>query len=159
MKKILISACLLGENVRYDAKIKSYQSALLMQLKKTYQLIPFCPEVEGGLPIPRPPSEIQEGDGFSIVEGSAKIYNIEKRDVTKNFLLGAKKALAVVQQEDIHVVILKSKSPSCGNDQIYDGTFSGTLKKGKGVTAALFEQEGIVVFNEHELEKALEYLR
>ena len=147
-KKLLISACLIGKKVRFDAKVKFYDSKIINKFKKDYELIPFCPEVEGGLPTPRDPSEIQNGDGFDVISGCSKIINSKGKDVTQNFILGAKKALNVAKKEGIELAILKSKSPSCSNAYIYDGTFANKLRIGKGVTCALFEKEGIKVFSE-----------
>jgi uncharacterized protein YbbK (DUF523 family) len=122
------------------------------------RLIAFCPEVEGGLPTPRPPAEIIGGDGVDVMIGEAKVHNINGIDVTELYLLGAQKALQIAQAHDVRLAILKSRSPSCGNAFIYDGQFSNTLKPGKGVTAALLERNGIRVFNEEEIEEADSYL-
>ncbi|MCK4452122.1 MAG: DUF523 domain-containing protein, partial [Anaerolineae bacterium] len=111
------------------------------------------PEVAGGLPTPRPPAEIQGGDGGDVLEGRARVVNIEGKDVTAEFLAGARKALRVAQRWDIKEAILKARSPSCGVGPIYDGSFSGRLVEGDGVTAALLEREGIIVRNEDEWEK------
>jgi uncharacterized protein YbbK (DUF523 family) len=142
---ILISSCLLGNKVRYDGKCKSYD---IEKLKK-YNLISVCPEVDGGLPVPRAPSEIQS-DG--------RIVNIEDRDVSSFFEKGAKMALELAKSHDVKVAVLKSKSPSCSNKMVYDGTFSGKLKEGHGVTVKLLESYGIKVFDEHEIDKVLVYL-
>jgi len=144
-KKILISSCLLGKKVRYDGLIKDYDILLL----ENYQLVDCCPEVDGGLPIPRPPSEIQ-------VNG--KVFDNNGIDVTDKFNCGANMALKLVVNENIKIAILKSKSPSCSNKMVYDGTFSGVLIRGIGVTTKVLEQNGIKVFDENEIEKALAYL-
>jgi uncharacterized protein YbbK (DUF523 family) len=122
------------------------------------RMIAFCPEVEGGLPTPRPPAEIMDGDGVNVLNGTIEVLNINGVDVTKSYLLGAQKALQVAQANGVKLAILKARSPSCGKAMIYDGSFSNTLKSGKGVTAALLEQNGIRVFNEEEIEKADSYL-
>lgn len=133
--------------MRYDAKLKSYDIGLLN--KDNIELIACCPEVDGGLPIPRASSEIQP-DG--------KVINSLGVDVTKAFSEGANQALNLVKYYDIQVAILKAKSPSCSNALIYDGTFSGILTKGKGITVRLLEAQGIKVFDETEIEEALRYL-
>jgi uncharacterized protein YbbK (DUF523 family) len=143
--KILISACLLGQKVRFDGKIKTYDVALL----EDYDLISCCPEVDGGLPTPRMPSEIQS-------DGS--ILNSENVDVSEAFNKGAQKALDTAIFYNIKVAILKSKSPSCSNRLVYDGSFSGTLTKGLGITVELLEQNGIKVFDENQIEEALIFL-
>jgi len=137
-EKLLISACLMGENVKYNGKNNQID---LTKLQQKYTLIPFCPEVEGGLPTPRPPSEIVSSNPLKLIDKNGK-------DVTKNFILGAKKTLSLAKKENIKKALLKSNSPSCSSEYIYDGSFSGKLIKGKGVTTILLEKEGIEVFDE-----------
>ena len=143
---ILISACLLGDRVRYDGKCKSYDISKL----ERYNLISCCPEVDGGLSVPRPASELQK-DG--------KVINVEGLDVTSFFEKGADKALKLVKAHDIKIAILKSKSPSCSNKMVYDGSFSGTLVEGKGLTVELLESCDVKVFDEHEIDEALVYMK
>ncbi len=152
--KILISACLLGEDVRYNGTNSSLlyspsftfsEKELFMDILSENEIYSFCPEVSGGLPIPRIPSEITK------IEKPFKVENEEKEDVTINFLIGAKNALELCKNEDIKVALLKSKSPSCGNTEIYDGTFTKTLINGQGLTAKLLMENDIKVFNENQL--------
>ena len=131
--KILVSACLLGEPCRYDGKSKPNEAVI--SLKEKHTLIPVCPEVLGGLKTPRIPAEVQ-GD---------RVVRVDGYDVTKEYINGAKITL--------DIAILKSKSPSCSNKQIYDGTFTRTLIDGKGITARLLEKNGIKVIDEQELIK------
>ena len=142
--KVLVSACLMGENVRYDGG----NNLIYHDRFKALEMITCCPEVDGGLPIPRVPSEIYHD----------RVVNQEGKDNSRYFECGANKALALVRQHDIKVAIMKAKSPSCGNEMIYDGTFSKTLTKGKGITVALLEKEGVKVFNEHQLEEAFAFI-
>ena len=158
MQKILVSACLLGEKVRYDGLVIPASKIMTDILRSTADMIPFCPEVAGGLPVQRNPAEISGKDGFDVLDGKATVKNINGEDVTLFYLNGAAKALETAIKNNIKVAILKEKSPSCGNSLIYDGTFTKTLKSGKGVTAALFERNGIHVFNEKEIEKAFEFI-
>lgn len=160
--KILISSCLLGEDVRYDAANSSVvyspshtfsQKEMFMDILCDNEIYSFCPEVSGGLPIPRVPAEI-----ISSIK-PFEIKNKEGEDVTINFLLGAKNALELCQKEGITVALLKSKSPSCGNKSIYDGTFSGNLIPGEGITAKLLIQNGIEVFNEEEIEELFAFIK
>ncbi len=139
--KILVSACLLGEPCRYDGKSKPNEAVI--SLKETHTLIPICPEVLGGLKTPRI---------FAEVKGE-RVVRADGRDVTCEYNKGAQIALDTAKREGISVAILKSKSPSCGNEQIYDGTFSRCLINGKGITARLLEENGIRVINEQELTK------
>lgn len=157
-QKILVSACLLGEQVRYDSEILSNCPPILKEWLKLGLIIPVCPEVAGGLPVPRPPAEIQSGDGKDVVLGTAKVMDINGKDVTDAFLKGAKEALRLVEEHGIEYVILKARSPSCGSKMTYDGSFTDTLIKGQGVTAALLESKGIQVYNEEEINQVAELI-
>lgn len=142
--KLLVSACLLGEPVRYDGQSKPLsQLDWLMRLREKQQLFVVCPEMAGGLGVPRAQAE-QHGE---------KVITIDGADVSKAFELGAKTALSMCQQHNIGYALLKARSPSCGNQQIYDGSFSGTLVSGMGVTAKLLSEHGIEVFSELQLEQ------
>ncbi len=142
-QKLLISSCLIGNNVKYNGKNNQID---LTSLEKKYTLIPFCPEVEGGLPTPRPPSEI-------VSQNPLKLINNQGKDVTKFFVDGAEKCLDLAKKERIKKALLKANSPSCSNSFVYDGTFSGKLVKELGVTAKLLKDEGITVYNENEIGK------
>ena len=141
----MISACLLGEPVRYDGRSCPLIHPDLETLKKYADLIPFCPEVAGGLAIPRPPAEIRKN----------RIVTREKQDVTAAFERGANLALDQVLQLEISLALLKEKSPSCGVNQIYDGTFSGQLIPGKGATAKKLEKAGVETFSEDDIHALL----
>lgn len=143
-QKILISSCLLGENVKYDGKNNSIlQNQFIKKLISLDMLIPICPEAEGGLPTPRVPVEIINN----------KAINQIGQDNTIAFEVGAQKALKLCKEHDIKCAILKFRSPSCGSKQIYDGTFSHTLIDGDGITTKLLKQNGIKVFSEKNLEE------
>ena len=133
MEKILISACLVGDKCKYDGHTN--YTPLIKDLLEKYELVPFCPEVEGGLPTPRKPSE-RKGD---------KVVNNAGKDVTRNFQLGAEKALNICKYLNIKIAILKENSPSCGVNQIYDGNFKNKLIKGEGVTTELLRKNGIAI--------------
>ncbi len=154
MSKILVSSCLLGEKVRYDGKILQYDSRL-NQLHKVGIVLSFCPEIAGGLDVPRIPAEIQDSSGESVLDGVSRIVRRDGVDVTDAFVLGANKALETVKSYGIAIAILKSKSPSCGSVTIYDGTFSGRLREGQGVTAALLQKNGVKIFQESQIDEAL----
>ena len=139
MENILISACLLGIGCRYDGKHKANSEVL--SLGEKYNLIPVCPEIYGGLPTPRVPSE-RIGDKVMMKDG---------RDVTENYKRGAMEALELCRIYNIKTAILKQRSPSCGKGEIYDGTFSGTLTERDGVTAELLIANGIRVLGESEI--------
>jgi uncharacterized protein YbbK (DUF523 family) len=156
---ILVSACLLGEPVRYDGSHAMVVSPTLNALLRKRKVISFCPEVEGGCPIPRPPAEIIGGDGHSVLDGKAKVLEINGRDTTMEYLKGAQKTLHLAQSTDVKIAILKEDSPSCGSHRIYDGSFSIRLKAGMGVTAALLERNAIHVFGEEQIQEAAEFLQ
>lgn len=137
-EKILVSACLIGENCRYDGKNSLNKDVLA--LTKYYDLIPICPEVSGGLKTPRYPSEIKDG----------KVINSKGKDVTDNYNDGAYWASTVARLQNIKLAILKEKSPSCGTHKIHDGSFSGKLIDGKGITTIKLEKAHIKVINEEE---------
>jgi len=143
---ILVSACLAGYYCKYDGS-----SNLVPEIKDLvarFQAIPVCPEKLGGLPVPRPPAEIQGGDGFDVLEGRARVVDKEGRDVTDAFLKGAKATAELAQTLGAKVAILKERSPSCGTRTIYNGTFSGCTRSGCGVTAALLLRQGLQLFSE-----------
>ena len=134
----LCSACLLGIKCRWDAKSKPDKRVIVLVKKEI--LIPVCPEQLGGLSTPREPAE-QKDD---------KVITKSGKDVTKNFLQGAKQVLKLAKLFNIKQAILKQKSPSCGCGKIYDGTFSGTIIKGDGVTADLLKKNKIQVITEED---------
>lgn len=143
MEKILISACLIGDKTRYDGR--SNYNPLIKDLLEKYELVPFCSEVEGGLSVPRKPSEIVKD----------KVMSIDGKDVTKNYQNGAEKALNICKYLDIKIAILKDGSPACGVHEIHDGKFSGKKIKGMGITASLLARNGIKVISEAEIETLL----
>jgi len=148
MKKVLISSCLLGENVKYNGGNNAItQNAFIQKLKSLNLLISICPEVEGGLSIPRTPVEIKDN----------KAIDKNGEDKTKEFTQGAKRMLEVALKNGIKMAIMKSKSPSCGNGQIYDGTFSKTIIHSDGISVALLKAYNIKIFNEQELEDAYNF--
>ncbi|MBQ8720457.1 MAG: DUF523 domain-containing protein [Clostridia bacterium] len=142
-KNILVSACLLGEATRYDGKSVTNKDAL--RLSEFYNIIPICPEVIGGLPIPRIPSE----------RVGASVLSRDGRDVTENFLCGAREAHRLFCENECELAVLKERSPSCGRGRIYDGSFSGTLTDGNGVTAELLLKHGVRIYGESEIKKLL----
>ena len=146
---LLVSACLLGIPCRYDGG--SCPNDQLQALAAQGHVLPLCPEVLGGLPTPRPPAEIQGGDGGDVLKGRARVVNIEGKDVTAEFLAGAQRTLRLARRWNINEAILKARSPSCGVGQIYDGSFNEQLVDGDGVTVALLKREGLIVKSEEEV--------
>lgn len=158
MQRILISACLLGERVRYDGHDNHVANRWLQRWQAENRLVTVCPEVSGGLPVPRPPAEIQRGDGEDVLARESAIIDIHGVDVTDAFVTGAHNALATAQKYDCRFALLAARSPSCGNQQVYDGTFSGRLVAGSGVTATLLSRHGIRVFNQDQIEELAQAL-
>jgi len=158
MIKILISACLLGEKVRYHGGDAALSDGILDRWRREGRLVPICPEVAGGLSVPRPAAEIQGAGGHAVLRGSARVVTSEGADVTDAFLAGARAGLEATLRGGAHVAVLKEGSPSCGSKEIYDGAFRGKRKAGVGVTAALLAENQVRVFNEHELELAQRYI-
>ena len=157
MQKILISACILGHRVRYDAKDNLTQNPRLQKWIDANRVIKICPEMAGGLPTPRAPAEIQkQSTARDVLNGKGKILTNCQQDVSAEYITGAKRALALVQAHNIKVAILKARSPSCGTQKVYDGSFTGTLIDGNGVTAELLLQHNIKVFNEMQIDEALD---
>lgn len=156
---ILVSACLLGEAVRYDGGHLLSAHPLFRRWQAEGRIVSVCPEVAGGLPIPRAAAETRGGDGHAVWAGSARVITRDDEDVTDAFLVGAEHALRLARRKNCRVAVLAAKSPSCGNREIYDGSFSGQLVAGQGTAAALLEAAGVRVFNQYELEAADRYLR
>lgn len=143
MEKILISACLVGDKVRFDGK--SSCNPLIEELLKKYDLVPFCAEVEGGLSTPRIPSERKKG----------RVINAKGKDVTTNYNKGAELALNICLYLGIKIAILKEGSPSCGVKEIYDGYFQNRKIKGEGVLTETLKRKGIRVISSEDIESFL----
>ena len=156
---ILVSACLLGEKVRYNGADSLSTHPILRRWLDERRVVPFCPELAGGLGVPRPAAEIQGGDGTAVVDGAARIVTATGADVTDAFVRGATLAVEAARSRGVRIAILKEGSPSCGSSRIADGSFTGTRVVGHGVTAALLMREGVRVFSEHEIDAAAHYLR
>ena len=149
MRKILVSECLYGDRVvRYDGGEVPLLDPIFLKWKEEGRLIPFCPEVFGGLPTPRPDAQ-RRGDGVFTRDGA---------DVTVEFRKGAEGALRIALDEDVCFCIMKSDSPSCGSKEIYDGSFSGNKTPGEGLTVEMLRNAGFTVFDESEIEEAADIL-
>ncbi|SDT06234.1 DUF523 domain-containing protein [Pseudomonas oryzae] len=153
MDKILVSRCLLGHAVRYDGGAHG-PIDLLLRWQTEGRVVALCPEVAGGLPTPRPPAEIAGGQGAAVLDGEVAVRTVAGDDVSAAFLAGAAAALALVRAHGIRIAVLKARSPSCGNRENYDGSFSGRRVAGEGVTVALLRRAGVQVFSEEELAEA-----
>lgn len=141
--KLLVSACLLGVACRYDGKAKAHEGVISLREKHT--LIPFCPEVYGGLPTPRPASERRE----------ERVFTQKGDEVTEQFCRGAEETLRLCRLYGCEAALLKERSPSCGHGVIHNGKFDGGLVPGNGVTAEWLLQNGIAVYGESDWEALL----
>jgi uncharacterized protein YbbK (DUF523 family) len=157
--RVLVSACLLGEKVRYNGRDAFADSPIIARWQSEGRIIAFCPEVAGGLGVPRPPAEIQGGGGGDVLNGGAAVATASGADVTDAFIAGARQALAAAVAAGVRAAVLKDGSPSCATTYLYDGSFTGARRSAPGVTAALLERHGIRVFNERELDEADGFLR
>ena len=141
MGKIVVSACLLGENCKYNGG--NNRSETVLRYVRGREVIAVCPEMLGGLPAPRDPAEIVSGE----------VQNARGESLDAPFRAGARRALAQIDGEDIELAILQPRSPSCGGRQIYDGTFSHRLIPGQGVFAQLLAERGIRIVEPENLER------
>ncbi len=146
----MISACFLGEKVRYNGEVKRLSHPLITQWSKQGRLISLCPESAGGLPTPRPPAEKQPNGQIIMTTG---------RNVTQAFLSGAQRALALCQQYQIKYALLKESSPSCGSSTVYDGSFTNKKIAGQGITTELLRHHNILVFSENNIEHLAKLLK
>jgi uncharacterized protein YbbK (DUF523 family) len=142
--KILVSACFLGENVRYDGGHQKLTHCIISQWKAENRLVGGCPECLGGLSVPRAPAEIQKHQ--------KSVITVTGVDVTSEFTMGAEKTLEICKKENVRYAVLKESSPSCGSHYIYDGSFSNNKIMGKGITAQLLHENGISVYSENNIE-------
>ena len=148
MDMILVSACLIGDPVRYDGTAKLTGNTHLANWRRQGRLVVFCPEIAGGLDVPRRPAELEPGaTAQDVLDGGARIFDNAGSDVTRSFLDGALAALAAAQSERCRHAVLTDGSPSCGSRYIYTGQFDSSRKAGMGVTAALLFNNGIQVWD------------
>lgn len=155
MNKILISACFVGENVKYNGGHQHLQHSSLIHSTiqkwlKENRLVSVCPECSGGLLVPRDPAEINQSKG--------NVTTINGEDVTENYRRGALHVLAICNKNNIRFALLKESSPSCGSHFIYDGSFSKTKRIGQGITAKLLMDNNIAVFSENNLQALIDII-
>lgn len=139
--KILVSACLLGENCKYSGG--NNKDEKVIALGKNHTLIPICPECFGGLPTPRTPCEIKDG----------RVFSKDGKDLTEAFFDGAEKTLYIAEESNCQTAVLKERSPSCGFGKIYDGSFTGRIINGNGITAQLLYENGIKIYGESKIDE------
>ena len=146
MKSLLVSACLLGAECKYSGGSNRLSEQYLAALRTQYRIIPVCPEVAGGLPVPREPSERRDGG----------VYSRTGTDVTAEYEKGAHTAVQLAERFGCTAALLKEQSPSCGSGRIYDGSFSGVLISGYGTAAEALKERGIDVFGESRVKDILD---
>lgn len=152
MDKILVSACLAGEPVRYDGQAQTLSHCLMTRWQAQGRLVQVCPEMAGGLSVPRRRSEIGPGaTADDVLDGVARVLDDSGSDVTAAFLAGAQAAVDLAQAETFGFALLMDRSPSCGVVEVYDGRFSGAPAAGQGVTAAALRRAGIKVYSPSEM--------
>lgn len=157
MDRILISACLIGQPVRYDGAARACDYGdILQRWTSEGRLVPVCPEVAVGFPTPRPPAEIQRTDGTpatgpDVAAGRAVILEKTGQDVTQLYLTAATQMVALAKQRGCRHAVLTDGSPSCGSSFIYDGSFSGIRQPGMGTTTTALRSDGVQVWAEHEI--------
>ena len=152
VQKVLVSACLLGANVRYHGGHALADDPRLRRWADEGRVVSVCPEVAGGLPTPRPPAEIRRPEAGGSAPVAVVTRNLD--NVSAPYLIGARAALELVRQHGIRVAVLKDGSPSCGSGWIHDGSFSGRLVTGEGLTAAVLREAGVQVFSEDRIDEA-----
>lgn len=153
MRKLLLSACLAGQPVRFDGADRTHDAPLLDRWRDEGRVVVFCPEVGAGASVPRPPAEIiGDGGGAGVLEGAARVVEADGTDVTALYLTGARMALEIARREGCVAALLQARSPSCGQGLIYDGAFAGRLIAGSGVTAALLTRHGLTVVGPDDLD-------
>lgn len=155
MQYVLISSCLLGNPVRYDGRGVPNEDAVLRRWRDEGRVVVVCPEVAGGMPIPRPPAEIAPGNrAADVLAGNARVIAVTGEDVTVPFVQGGHAALAAARAHNIRIAVLKEGSPSCGSGYVYDGHFARQRQAGMGIAAHLLTQAGIQVFSEKQWAEA-----
>ncbi|MAY61261.1 MAG: purine-nucleoside phosphorylase [Rhizobiales bacterium] len=152
--RIFVSACLLGHAVRYDGRSKSFSHPLIKRWMEEGRIVTLCPEMAAGLPVPRPPAEIEPGaDAAGVLGGEGRVFENSGGDVTAAFVAGADMAGVLADREGCRYALLTDGSPSCGSRHVHAGRFDGQRIAGEGVVAARLKAAGISVFPESEIEE------
>lgn len=152
MDRILVSACLAGQPVRWDGRPKTLSHCLMKRWQAQGRLVPICPEQAGGLPVPRRPAEIEPGaTAEAVLDARARVLDDQGTDVTAAFVAGAQAAVALAEREGCRFALLMEGSPSCGVTEVHDGQFTGRRISGAGVTTAALRRAGVGVFGPHEM--------
>lgn len=156
--KILVSACLMGHPVRYNASAKAQLSEQLRQWRDEERLVIHCPELAAGLTTPRLPAEIVGGEGGDVLAGQARIIESDGNDVSAQYQLAGWLALRAAQEHECRAALLTDGSPTCGSLTVYDGSFTQQRRAGMGIAAALLRQHGIVVFADNQIAELIAWI-
>ena len=148
----------MGFKVRYNGSEKSRMNEQLARWQQEQRLVIHCPELAAGLPVPRPPAEIMSADGNDVMRGQARIIENTGQDVTEHYQLAAWLALRAAQASGCSAALLTDGSPTCGSQFIYDGSFRGIHKAGRGVAASLLSEHGIAVFSEKQIDELIAWI-
>ncbi|MGI9584307.1 MAG: DUF523 domain-containing protein [Acidimicrobiia bacterium] len=159
LRRILVSGCLNGPPIRYNATNVEVVSPIWDRWVEEGRLVPFCAELAAGFSIPRPPAEIRGGDGTNVQSGTGTVVEDTGADVTEQFMEGARKTVAHAIKNGCAAAVLTDGSPSCGSTYTYDGSFTGGTINGTGVVAQLLIDNGVRVFPETQLQQADEFIR
>ncbi|MBB3595000.1 uncharacterized protein YbbK (DUF523 family) [Rhizobium sp. BK529] len=153
IRKVLVSSCLLGRNVRYDGSYKLAEHPVLDRWQSEGRIVSICPELTVGFPTPRPSAELTTGSGEDVLRGKGSVLEQTGRDVTSLYIDGAAAALELALSHGCKYAVLTDGSPSCGSSFVYDGSFQGNTISGNGVTASFLKQAGIAVFSQKQIEE------
>lgn len=156
--KILVSACLMGHPVRYNGTAKAQLNTLLRRWREEGRLVIHCPELAAGLPTPRLPAEIVDGEGRDVLNAQARIFENDGSDVTARYQLAGWLALRTALDAGCRAALLTDGSPTCGSLTIYDGSFTQQRRAGMGIAAALLRQHGITVFADHQIAELIAWV-
>jgi len=160
MERVLISACLLGDPVRYNGEGARVEDLIITRWISDGRVVAVCPELTAGFGVPRPAAEIIGIGGAAVLDGVARVIEVGGNDVTPQFVAGAQAALELARACCIRIAVLTDGSPSCGTSYVCDGTFGGGKAYGQmGVTAVLLHRHGVTVFSQFELVLADQQLR
>ncbi|MFI7492755.1 DUF523 domain-containing protein [Micromonospora echinaurantiaca] len=154
MLKVLVSGCLGGAPLRFNATGVPVSSAIWQRWTSEGRLVSLCPELAVGFPVPRPPAEIVGGSAADVIDGRAQVHESSGRDVTELFQAAAQRALDRALQAGVGLAVLVDGSPTCGSTYIHDGTFTGVTVAGRGVAAEALRRRGIPVFAHDDLDRA-----
>lgn len=157
--KLLVSACLMGFQVRYNGSDKAQLAETLARWQRENRLVIHCPELAAGLLVPRLPAEIVDSQGAEVMQNRGRIVESDGHDVTAHYQLAAWLALKAAREEGCEAALLTDGSPTCGSQFIYDGSFSGQRKPGSGVAAALLREQGITVFSDGQIPQLLAWMQ